>query len=198
MSLKVEDVMVRDVVTIGASSTVKKAAEVMDKFDIGCLIVGEDGRILGIITERDLLKRVVAEAKSVTKTRVMDVMSSPLTTVKPSADVEDAVELMFKAKIKRLPVVTRRKRLAGLFTLTDVARCQPYLMKILKQLNSRRRLLTDKEKKVIKKYLETGRKPKGFQKTLHRCQGMQAVQEDLDLVGQFLVRAGVEVSPKAS
>ena len=189
MSLKVEDVMVRDVVTIEGNSSVKKAARVMNKFDIGCLIVEGEGNFLGIVTERDLLKRVVAEAKDVTKTKVIDIMSSPLTTIKPFTDVEDAVELMFGAKVKRLPVFSRGKRLVGLVTLTDTARFQPYLLKILKQLNSRKRLLTDKEKELIKRYLETGKKPNGFKRTLHRCENMQAVQEDLELINQFLTRA---------
>ena len=189
MSLKVEDVMVRDVVTIEGNSSVMKAARVMNKFDIGCLIVEKEGNSLGIVTERDLLKRVVAEAKDVTKTKVIDIMSSPLTTIKPFTDVEDAVELMFGAKVKRLPVFSRGKRLVGLVTLTDTARFQPYLLKILKQLNSRKRLLTDKEKEFIKRYLETGKKPKGFKKTLQRCQNMQAVQEDLELINQFLTKA---------
>jgi len=192
MSLKVEDVMVRDVVTIEGDSSVKKAAQVMNKFEIGCLIVGTKSNFRGIITERDLLKRVVAKAKDVTKTKVIDIMSSPLTTVKPFADVKDAVELMFQTKIKRLPVVSSGQRLVGLVTLTDTARFQPYLLKILKQLNSRTRLLTDKEKEIIKKYLETGKRLKGFKRTFHRCQHMQAVQEDIELIKQFVTKAKTE------
>ncbi len=189
MSLKVEDVMVKDVVTIERDSSVKKAARVMNKFDIGSLIVEKEGDVLGIITERDLLNRVVAKAKDVTKTKVITIMSSPLITVKPSAEVEDAVELMFRAKIKRLPVVSRGSHLVGLVTLTDTARFQPYLLKALKQLNSRTRLLTDTEKEAIKKYLKSGKRPKGFKRILNRCERMKAVQEDLELIDQFLKEA---------
>jgi hypothetical protein len=91
-----------------------------------------------------------------------------------------------------LPVVSSSKRLVGLVTLTDTARFQPYLLKILKQLNSRTRLLTDKEKEIIEKYLETGKRLKGFKRTFHRCQHMQAVQEDLELIKQFVTKAKTE------
>jgi CBS domain-containing protein len=135
-TLQVEDVMVRDVMTIDENSTVKEAAEVMNKFEIGCLIAVRNGKAMGILTERDLLKRVVAESKDARKTKVKDVMSSPLVVVEPSADLEDAVRLMFQMKIKKLPVVGE-KRLVGLITLTDVARFQPQMIRILKQLAMR-------------------------------------------------------------
>jgi len=131
--LKVEDVMVREVITIDENATVKEAAEVMNKFEIGCLIAVRKGKAVGIITERDMLKRVVAEARDVNKTRVKDVMSSPLVVVEPDLDLEEAVKLMFQMKIKKLPVVDG-KRLVGLVSLTDIARFQPQMIKILKQL----------------------------------------------------------------
>jgi len=65
--LKVKDVMVTDLVTVKADVTVKKAVEVMNDFEIGCLIVVEKGEAIGIITERDILKRVVVEGKDPTK-----------------------------------------------------------------------------------------------------------------------------------
>jgi len=133
VSLKVEDVMVREVMTIDEDATVKEASEVMNKFEIGCLIAVKKGKAMGIITERDLLKRVVAEAKDSTKTKVRDVMSSPLVVVEPSLELEEAVRLMFQMKIKKLPVVDG-KRLVGLVSLTDIARFQPQMIKILKQL----------------------------------------------------------------
>ncbi|MEM2386718.1 MAG: CBS domain-containing protein, partial [Candidatus Bathyarchaeia archaeon] len=136
VTLKVEDVMVREVITIDENATVKEAAEVMNKFEIGCLIAVRKGKAVGIITERDLLKRVVAEAKDVNKTRVKDIMSSPLVVVEPNLDIEEAVKLMFQMKIKKLPVV-EGKRLVGLVSLTDIARFQPQMIKILKQLATR-------------------------------------------------------------
>ncbi|NWG11655.1 CBS domain-containing protein [Candidatus Bathyarchaeota archaeon] len=133
MSLKVEDVMIREVITIDENSSVKEAAEVMNKFEIGCLIAIRKGKAMGIITERDLLKRVVADVKDTTKTKVKDIMTSPLVVVEPAMELEEAVKLMFQMKIKKLPVVDG-KRLVGLVSLTDIARFQPQMIKILKQL----------------------------------------------------------------
>ncbi len=136
MALKVEDVMVREVISIDENSTVKEAAEIMNKFEIGCLLIIKGGKAMGIVTERDILKRVVAESKDVAKTKVKDIMSSPLVVVEPNMDLEEAVKLMFQMKIKKLPVIDG-KNLVGLVSLTDIARFQPQIIKILKQLAAR-------------------------------------------------------------
>jgi len=151
VSLKVEDVMVKEVITIDENSTVKEAAEIMNKFEIGCLIAVRKRKAMGIVTERDLLKRVMAEAKDAAKTKVKDVMSSPLVVVEPGTDLEEAVRLMFQMKIKKLPVV-EGKRLVGLVSLTDIARFQPQMIKILKQL-AMKQAAPKSMKKVIDYYV---------------------------------------------
>ncbi len=151
VSLKVEDVMVKEVITIDENSTVKEAADIMNKFEIGCLIAVRKGKAMGIITERDLLKRVVAEAKDATKTKVKNIMSSPLVVVEPGMDLGEAVKLMFQMKIKKLPVVDG-KRLVGLVSLTDIARFQPQMINILRQL-AKRQATPKSIKKVIDYYV---------------------------------------------
>ena len=136
VSLRVEDVMVREVITIDEDFTVKEAAEIMNKFEIGCLIGVKKGKANGILTERDVLKRVVAEGKDASKTKVKDAMTSPLVIAEPGMDLAEAVKLMFQMKIKKLPVVDG-KRLVGLISLTDIARFQPQMITILKQLAAR-------------------------------------------------------------
>lgn len=133
VTLRVGDVMVKEVVTIDDDVTVKEAADVMNKFEIGCLIAVRKGKAMGILTERDILKRIVAGAKDATRTRVKDVMTSPLVVAEPAMDLGEAVKLMFQMKIKKLPVVDG-KRLVGLVSLTDIARFQPQVISILKQL----------------------------------------------------------------
>jgi CBS domain-containing protein len=133
MTVKVEDVMVKDVITIDENSTVKQAADLMNRFEIGCVIVVRNGKAIGIMTERDLLKRIVAEGKDAAKTTVKEVMTSPLVVAEPNMDLAEAVKLMFKMKIKKLPVVDG-KRLVGLVSLTDIARFQPQVIAVLKQL----------------------------------------------------------------
>jgi len=151
VSLKVEDVMVKEVITIDENATVKEAADVMNKFEIGCLIAVRKGKAMGIMTERDLLKRVIAEAKEANKTKVKNIMSSPLVVVEPSMDLEEAVRLMFQMKIKKLAVIDG-KRLVGLVSLTDIARFQPQMIKIVKQL-ALRRDAPKSMKKVIDYYV---------------------------------------------
>lgn len=133
MSLKVEDVMVEDVITVDVDTTVKKAVGIMNKHEIGCLIVVRKEKAVGILTERDLLARVLAQSRNAERTRVSQVMSSPLIVCEPGMELEEAARLMFKMKVKKLPVVSKGK-LVGLITLTDLARFQPQIIKLLKKL----------------------------------------------------------------
>ncbi|MCW3985623.1 MAG: CBS domain-containing protein [Candidatus Bathyarchaeota archaeon] len=150
MSLKVEDAMVKEVITIDEKSTIKEAADVMNRFEIGCLIVTKNGKAVGILTERDLLKRVVSQTKNPRKTKVETVMSKPLIVVEPDMDLEEAAKLMFKLKIKKLPVV-ESGRLVGLVTLTDLARFQPQMIRILKKLS--KQMAPKRMKKVVNYYV---------------------------------------------
>ncbi|HLE75564.1 MAG TPA: CBS domain-containing protein [Candidatus Bathyarchaeia archaeon] len=133
VSLKVGDIMVREVITIDENASVKEATDIMNQFEIGSIIATRKGKAVGIITERDLLKRIVAEGKSAKKTRVKTIMSSPLVVITPNTDLEEAARLMFEKKIKKLPVVDQN-RLVGLVSLTDIARSQPEIIKILQKL----------------------------------------------------------------
>jgi len=134
MVLKVEDIMIETVITVEANATVMRAVKVMNENEIGCLVVTRNGRAVGIVTERDLLKRVIGKAKNPSKTKVREIMTKPLIAGHSDMDLEDATRLMFEKKIKKLPVV-EHGRLMGLITLTDVARFQPQMIKILKKLS---------------------------------------------------------------
>ena len=98
VTLKVEDVMTKEVITIDEHATVKKAANIMNKNEISCLIALRKGKAIGIITERDLLKRIIVEAKNPEKTKVKEVMSSPLEAVALGTDLEKALRLMFHGR----------------------------------------------------------------------------------------------------
>lgn len=142
--------MVKEVVIIDENSTVKEAVDKMNRADIGSIIVARDGEPTGIITERDLLKRIIAEGKDADNTKAKDIMSSPLTFILPDADLEAVAHLMFKKRIKKLPVIDG-KRLVGLLSLTDIARCQ-HISKVLLALASRKD--TPKSiKKVVDYYI---------------------------------------------
>lgn len=135
MSLKVEDVMVEDVITVEADATVKKAVSLMNDNEIGCLIVIKQGKAVGIVTERDMLARVLGQSRDPERTKVSGIMSAPLIVADPKMELEDAARLMFKMKVKKLPVVSDGE-LIGLITLTDVARFQPQIIKLLKKAHA--------------------------------------------------------------
>ena len=90
MSLKVEDVMVEDVITVEADQTVKKAIDLMNENEIGSLIVVKQGKAVGIVTERDMLARVLARSRNPERTKVSEVMSAPLVVADPKMELEEA------------------------------------------------------------------------------------------------------------
>ncbi len=129
MSLKVEDVMVEDVISVPVKATVKEAAELMEKHEIGCLVVVRDGKPVGIVTETDMVKRVILGPVDPEKTKVRRIMSKPLVVGNPQMDVDEASKIMRKRKIKKLPVI-EKGRLVGLLTTTDIVR-SPEVMKMM-------------------------------------------------------------------
>jgi len=129
MSLKIEDVMVEDVISVPEKATVKEAAKLMHQHEIGCLIVVKNGKPVGIVTETDMVKRVILKPLHPEKTEVRKIMSGPLVVVNPQMSLEEASKIMRKQKIKKLPVI-EKGRLVGLVTTTDIVR-SPELMKMM-------------------------------------------------------------------
>ena len=121
MSQKLRKIMVEKVVTIAPSATAMKAAELMNMHEIGCLVVVDHEKPVGILTERDMLKRIVCRSRPSKTMRVVDLMSKPLITGSPDMRAGDAAKLVFERNIKKLPVV-ENGRLVGLVTLTDLLR----------------------------------------------------------------------------
>lgn len=128
--------MTKNVITLDSSAPVKKVAELMDKHDIGCVIVMNKGKPIGIITERDMLKRVLLQFKDPRMTRVNDIMSTPLIASNPETNVREAVRLMNERRIKKLPVV-EASHLIGLLTITDLVRSLAYFEHMITSLCSR-------------------------------------------------------------
>jgi len=136
MSLQVKDVMVTNIITIEAWASAKKAAELMNHHDIGCLIVVDGDRPIGIVTERDMLKRVLLRMRDPHRVRISHIMSKPLITSKPETDIRKAVSTMNERRIKKLPVV-EQGRLLGLVSLTDVVRSLAYFEHVISSLCAR-------------------------------------------------------------
>ena len=136
MALKVKDVMVTNIITIEAGATARKGAELMNRHDIGCMIVVNFEKPVGIVTERDMLKRVMLQGRDPKKSRISQIMSEPLITISPDTDLREAINLMTERRIKKLPVV-EDGNLRGLLSITDIVRSLAYFEHVVASLCAR-------------------------------------------------------------
>ena len=116
----VKDIMTKDVVSMGVDNSVFEAAELMSSNQVGCLVIMDGEVPMGIVTERDIVRRVVAK-KLPMDTKVSEIMSSSLITIDPDASLKEAARLMSSNKIRRLPVL-KQNRLVGIVVATDFVR----------------------------------------------------------------------------
>ena len=117
---KVKDVMTKTVINIESDKTVIEAASLMAENDVANLIVMDDNIPIGIVTERDFVRRVLAKDTS-SKIKISEVMSKPLRVIDPDAPLKEAARRMVRKKIRRLAVIKDNK-LVGIITATDFAR----------------------------------------------------------------------------
>ena len=119
--MKVSKIMSRDVTLLNPQQTICVAASLMAEIDAGALPVGENDRLVGMITDRDIVVRAVAQGRSA-DTKVADVMSKEVLYCFDTDNIDDVARNMGKARVRRLPVVNRDKRLVGIVSLGDLAR----------------------------------------------------------------------------
>jgi CBS domain-containing protein len=117
----VKDVMTQNPTSCDPATTVLDAAKVMASEDVGPVPVVKDGRLVGIVTDRDIVLRVVAEGRDPSSTTVGEIASSDLETVSPDDDLDTALRKMASSKVRRLPVV-EGDQLVGIVAQADVAR----------------------------------------------------------------------------
>ena len=132
--MQVRDVMNKNVIVGKKELTIKEASEVMSKLRIGSLLITKDQKILGIITSTDILKSIANEKKP-DITLAEEIMSKSVLTIDPEKTIEDAVELMLKNKIKKLPVVSEKK-IIGMVTASDIVVVEPKLIASIASLVS--------------------------------------------------------------
>jgi len=119
--MKVSEVMTTEIETVPLNSTLEEVASIMKVEDVGAVpVIDEDDDLVGIITDRDIVVRCVAEGKDPSETRVEVVLSHDLETIEPDADLEEAVQLMSDKQIRRLPVCEDGE-LVGMLSIGDVA-----------------------------------------------------------------------------
>ncbi|MHA7647519.1 CBS domain-containing protein [Nitrosopumilus sp. S4] len=116
----VNQVMSKNVITVDKSTSIQEAAEKMHKSNVGCVIVTEDSKPVGIVTERDFVTKVAAEGRPLF-TEISEVMSSPLITIEQEETIWEASEMMKEKTIHKLPVLEDGE-IIGIITTTDIVR----------------------------------------------------------------------------
>ena len=129
----VRDIRARNVKTVRTDDSVLLAVQKMVKFNIGSVIVTNNGRAVGIITERNILEKIVEPRHDAGIINTKDIMSAPLITVEVNAAVEEAAKIMTSKVIKTLPVIDGGK-LVGVITSSDIVRTSPTQLNILEEL----------------------------------------------------------------
>jgi CBS domain-containing protein len=120
MVYTVKDFMTKTIYTVDCNATVAEASKIMLEKNVGYLIVLDGGQPVGMISERDIVFKVVALGKDPSKVKVGEIMSKPLITVDPDATISDAVDIMVKNGLRRIPVV-KDGIIYGVFTTRDLA-----------------------------------------------------------------------------
>jgi CBS domain-containing protein len=119
--MKVKKAMHRGVVWISPDTPVMEVAQKMQQEDIGAMPVGENDRLIGMVTDRDIVCRGVAKGQDLSKMTARDVMTEGISWCKDDSDIEEALELMEKKQIRRLPVLDANKRMVGILSLGDIS-----------------------------------------------------------------------------
>lgn len=170
-SEEVREILVKEVMskrprTGRPDMTVKEAAALMLQEGVGSLVVIEGGEPVGILTERDLLYKVVAENKMPSRTKVERVMSTPVITVSPGSSVSEATKRMSDLRLRRLPVVERGK-LIGMLTEKDILKLSPSLIELTREWS--------------KVGAGTGPRPNGTGQVAGYCESCESYSIDLRL-----------------
>jgi len=129
----VRDVMTKDVRVVRPDTLVKEVVATMNKFNIGSIVVVKSDRPVGVITERDILRRIVEPCLAPETLRAREVMTSPVIAIGDTASIDEAARIMARKRVKRLLVMDNEK-LAGIITFTDIVTQVPNLLGILEEL----------------------------------------------------------------
>ncbi len=129
----IRDIMSKDVRVVRPDTSMKEVVATMNKFDIGSIIVMQGDRPVGIITERDILRRLVEPCLAPETLTARHVMTSPVLTINETASIDEAAKLMAKKKIKKLPVINNGK-LIGIVSFTDIVFKVPTMLSVLEEL----------------------------------------------------------------
>ena len=134
--MKIREIMSQPVIRIGADETVEVAARTLAHYNIGALpVCGSDGRVRGLVTDRDLVTRCLAAGRNPSNTKVSQIMSGTVVGITPELETGDAAEIMGRRQIRRLPVL-ENERLCGMVSLGDLTRAEADTGQALSQISS--------------------------------------------------------------
>ena len=119
--MKVKDAMHKGVEWVAPSTPVADLARLMQKHDIGAIPIGENDKLIGMVTDRDIVCRGFANGKDVSKLTARDVMTPNVVWCHADEDLDDATRIMETKKIRRLPVIDKDKRMVGMLSLGDIS-----------------------------------------------------------------------------
>ena len=119
--MQVKEIMSKNVTWVGPDLPLTQAAKKMSDLGVGCLPVGKDDRLIGMITDRDITCRAVAQGRNPAKTTIAEAMSKGISYCFDDQEVGEAAQLMEKKQIHRLPVLDRKKRMVGILSLGDLS-----------------------------------------------------------------------------
>jgi CBS domain-containing protein len=147
IGVPVSEVMRKGVITARKTDTIERVAKTLKKARIGRVIVTEKGKIVGVLTEKDIIKDVLAEGKS-PKTKVEKIMKYPVKTITPETDIEEAIKTMNKYDISGLPV-TVKGRLVGIVTERDLVKAEPALLELVKEKGNLEHILPSEKELLL-------------------------------------------------
>jgi signal-transduction protein with cAMP-binding, CBS, and nucleotidyltransferase domain len=127
---KVCDAMTKKPVTVEAGANLQECAKIMDSNHVGSLLIKKGAKAIGIISEQDIVRKVVARGMNPVKEKVEEVMEKNLITIAPDRDIFDALVVMRDTNIRHLPVV-QKGQMVGLLTLKDILKIEPQLFELL-------------------------------------------------------------------
>lgn len=122
--MKIRDVMNYECVVIGGDASLRQAAQKMDDYDVGVLPVCEAGKLVGVITDRDIVIRAVAQGRDPSAVTVRETMTTDFASCREDEEAALAAQIMEDRQIRRLPILDQHGRLAGIVSLRDLQVCQ--------------------------------------------------------------------------
>ena len=123
--MQVKDVMHAGVTWVGPETSINELARKMRDEDIGAIPIGENDRLIGMVTDRDIALRGLADGRDAQMLTARDIMTSPIIYCRTDEEIGDAVRIMEDRAVRRLPVINEDKRMVGMLALGDIADCAP-------------------------------------------------------------------------